>query len=79
MVWFEAGNPGDSLACGGPRDANLGGNQCLLGEQEIQQYQPEEEGRGREGWYLRRPSGLQLRVERMEAVGFSFHIRAFQR
>lgn len=49
MVSFKAGNPGDSLVCQGPWDANLGGNQCLLGEQEIKQYPREEEGGGREG------------------------------
>lgn len=49
MVSFKAGNPGDSLACQGPWDANRGGNRCLLGKQENKQRQSEEEGRGREG------------------------------
>lgn len=66
-VVFKVGSPGDSLACVGFWDANLG--TTLHREQEIQQ-DPEEKnkGRARQDWVVTLPKAVRLllRLELME-------------
>lgn len=75
-VSFKVGSPGDSLAYVGLWDVNLG-DQCLHGEQEIQQNPGERaKGSGRQDWVLalpkaaRFPLGLELTGLRVLRVFF---------